>query len=65
MEDSNGYLKKMYEEKIRNYEEQIATLKKKVEEETAEKNRLKSELTKAEDSLESLRREKIGLNELI
>lgn len=32
MEDSNGYLKKMYEEKIRNYEEQIASLKKKVEE---------------------------------
>ena len=27
MEDSNGYLKKMYEEKINNYEKEIASLK--------------------------------------
>lgn len=27
MEDSNGYLKKMYEEKINNYEKEIAKLK--------------------------------------
>ena len=27
MEDSNGYLKKMYEEKINNYEKEISNLK--------------------------------------
>jgi hypothetical protein len=30
MEDSNGYLKRMYEEKINNYEKEIAELKSKV-----------------------------------
>lgn len=31
MEDSNGYLKKMYEEKINNYEQSISDLTKKVQ----------------------------------
>ena len=30
MEDSNGYLKKMYEEKINNYEKEISDLKSKL-----------------------------------
>ena len=30
MEDSNGYLKKMYEEKINNYQKEIANLKEKL-----------------------------------
>lgn len=30
MEDSNGYLKKMYEEKINNYEKEIQSLKAKI-----------------------------------
>ena len=46
MEDSNGYLKKMYEEKINNYEKEISELKEKIKQDLAEIDALQRNVKK-------------------
>jgi predicted nucleic acid-binding Zn-ribbon protein len=51
MEDSNGYLKKMYEEKINNYEKEISELKSKLASSQNTIASLESKIQKLESEL--------------
>jgi septal ring factor EnvC (AmiA/AmiB activator) len=51
MEDSNGYLKKMYEEKINNYEKEISELKSKLASSQNTNASLESKIQKLESEL--------------
>ena len=65
MEDSNGYLKKMYEQKINNYEREIAQLKAQLSDSQKQSQTLSGKIAKLEGELEALRKEKIQMREKI
>jgi len=59
MEDSNGYLKKMYEERINNYEKEIKQLKETLINAEKDTKSLNDKISNLEQELENMRKEKI------